>query len=632
MKNSNVDVLIKEHSDFIGQILIARGLIGDHNKDKAELLVHGPIRNYAGIVHCLPATQDEYYSSEGGLFRFGLECAFHSYRSSSARIINSNLVETRIDSDMRWNHAAFLSGLYSEAIKTLSRINVYSIDGTPWHQGHDLFIDWMKGMKVASYQISWRQEPNEELATTVAARIIGQGVFGFLAAGEKNIITTFCDSLMNPNNTQNPLTGIVRAVRHKLIGRDIEQNAAKYGVRRYGMHLEPWLIDTFRYLYNTRKWTVNTERSAIWYGRDGVYITWPGSFGSLVEAFKETSVPFIPHGADGLISVLHDSRIITGDGNELVYKIRIRGESGKERANTAIRLANPDIVFYGKEYPDPLDYALEHGLDAGNSSMPDSVGESGGDGNDANKKSSVNNAAPNALAVDAVVPDSGNASIRPGKKHGSRNNQTGGSSRGSTAPKALNEHNEGGINLTEMFSTGAGDDALPSGKRDASDSDNNSGWSDARVFFEELDRHSFGKAVGGRPDAAPQVAENANVGVVSGMESPRGDGRAAVSGNDDGSAGETGALPINAHASQPEHVNAGEGPLNNNNHNGDAQEQPIPVSSIDANGGTDRPKKAAKPAGLELEYVIPGPRQATNGASGGDKARIDLSELFGNKG
>ena len=251
--NKNVDALINDYSDFIGQILIARGLIGDHNKGKAGLLVHGPIRNYANIVHYLPATQDEYYAKEGGLFRFGLECAFHSYRSSCAKIMNSNLVETRIDSDLRWSHAAFLSGLYSEAIKTLSGINIYSTDGTPWHQGHEIFTDWMKEMKVASYQISWRQEPDEELATTVAARIIGQGIFGYLAAGEKNVITTFCDSLMNPNNMQNPLTSIVRAIRHKLINRDIEQNAAKYGVKRYGMHLEPWLIDTFRHLYNTRK-------------------------------------------------------------------------------------------------------------------------------------------------------------------------------------------------------------------------------------------------------------------------------------------------------------------------------------------------------------------------------------------
>ena len=526
IKNNNVDVLINEHSDFIGKILIARGLIGDHNKGKAELLVHGPIRNYANIVHYLPATEDDYYSAEGGLFRFGLECAFHSYRSSCAKIINSNLVETRIDSDMRWNHAAFLSGLYSEAIKTLSMINIYSIDGTPWHQGHEIFIEWMKGMKVASYQISWRQEPNEELATTVAARIIGQGIFGFLAAGEKNIITTFCDSLMNPGNTQNPLTGIVRAVRHKLINRDIEQNAAKYGVKRYGMHLEPWLIDTFRYLYNTHKWTVNTGRSALWYGRDGVYITWPGSFGSLVEAFKETNVPFIPHGPAGLISVLHDSRIITGDGNELIYKIRFKDESGKERMNTAIRLANPGIVFYGKDYPDQLDYILEYGLDSDNSSMPASVEESGGEGNDdANRKSASNNAAPNALAVDAATPNSGNTSISPNQKHNSGNNQADDPYHSSNTASKTD-----GINLMGMFSTGAVDDALPPDKAEASDSDKNSGRGDGRHF-----------------DAAPQVAEKADAG-VSDMESHDG-GHTVVSGNEAGPIGDTGASAINVRIS-----------------------------------------------------------------------------------
>ncbi len=367
IENRPVNELVDGFADFIENIKVARGLIGDHNKAEAELLVYGPIRNYAEIVHYLPATEDDYYYGEGGLFRFGIECAFHAYRASCAKIMNESAVETRLESEIRWNHAAFLSGLYSEAIHTLSRINVYSQDGKPWHQGHEIFTDWMRQNKVESYQISWRQEPNEELATTVAARIIGQGIFGFLATGEKNVITTFCDSLMNANNMQNPLTGIVRGVRHKLMNKDIDQNASKYGSRRYGMHLEPWLIDAFRYLYNTRKWTVNEGRSALWYGKDGVYITWPGSFNKMAEAFKETNVPFVPHGPDGLMGLLHDSNIIVSDKHGLVHEITLKDSDGKERKQTAIKLSSPDILFFGKEHPKQLDYVLSGNKRAANS-------------------------------------------------------------------------------------------------------------------------------------------------------------------------------------------------------------------------------------------------------------------------
>ena len=652
IKNKNADALIIDYSAFIGQILIARGLIGEHNKDKAELLVHGPIRNYSCIVHYLPATQDEYYSAEGGLFRFGLECAFHSYRSSCAKIMNSNLVEKRIDSDMRWNHAAFLSGLYSEAIKTLSRINIYSIDGTPWHQGHEIFMEWMKQGNVASYQISWRQEPNEELAATVAARIIGQGIFGYLAAGEKNIITTFCDSLMNPNNMQNPLTGIVRSVRHKLINKDIEQNAAKYGVKRYGMHLEPWLIDTFRYLYNTRKWTVNEGRSALWYGRDGVFLTWPGSFGSLVEAFRETNVPFIPHGAAGLINVLHDSRIITGDGNELIYRIRIKGE-GKERMNTAIRLANPDIVFYGKDYPRQLDYILEYGLEDGNPLPSDYVGEyDGGRGDAGIRKGVSTHAIPNALTMDGVMPNSGSASIHSGRKNPSKNKRAGGFPSQNTEPGKE-------INLVDVFSAGAGagrltevDEYCPVAKP-RPDPKTHNGMPDNKPVsiepfkvkpvsgikapspelsgFDENELNNIadfmailnnGRNIG--DEASPTKKQNAQDASgsdksgclssamalleeldnhsfnekadvdVSDMESPGYNGCAAVSGN--GSGPSDGSLTIN------------------NPNTGDALEPLVPVLAVDVKDDIDRS------------------RQGKEGFSERSKVTLDIAKLFEDKG
>ena len=79
----------------------------------------------------------------------------------------------------------------------------------------------------------------------------------------------------------------------------------------------------------------------------------------------------------------------------------------------------------------------------------------------------------------------------------------------------------------EMFSTGVGDDASPPTKVEASDSDSdkNSALSTAMDLPEELDNHSFGKGEGGHSDAlAPQVTEKADVGVVSDMESPGGDG------------------------------------------------------------------------------------------------------------
>jgi hypothetical protein len=327
--------------------------------------------------------------------------------------------------------------------------------------------------------------------------------------------------------------------------------------------------------------------------------------------------------------------------------------------NTAIRLANPDIVFYGKEYPDPLDYNLEYGLEAGNSSMPAYVEEYGCERNDdAIKKDAGNNAAPNALTVDAVIPNSCNTSVRPVPKNDSKNNQVDGSSRHSTAPKATD------INLMEMFSIGdgagqlqdvdgcdsiettrhdlktnsgtpdnqaagsenfkaksiaeihasspelsklkdselngiadfmtslnnghnIGDDALPAKKGDALDAGKNNGLSAALAVFEELDNHSFGKGEGGRSNAiAPKAAENADAS-VSGMESPGGDGCAAVSGNEAVPSGDTGASAINVRIS-PGAPTIGGGSLNNNTPNkSDASEPPDPVSAIDVEGATN---------------------------------------------
>lgn len=355
---ATLDAVLDGQRELLQTIIAARGLSGDHNLPAAERQIIGAVRHFAELVHLLPASEKAHFRTPGGLFRFGLESGLHAIRYAERRILTRETPELRKETETLWTHAAFLAGLYSESIRVLSRLSVYSDDGLSWHPGADLLYPWLSGNKVKKYHLRWSLHEDRLMSAAVAGKTVPTSQAQILAKGEKAILSTLMSALYNLDDMSNPIVRIVQSVRYKLSERDLAADVSRYGKPAAGMHLEPWLIDAMRHLLGSRYWTVNAERSKVWHGRDGVYLIWPLSGADIQKELRESQCPFLPSDPSILAEILLDAGIIERNGPGYLFDIRIpQAESNDLKSFEALLLSRPEILF-GAETPMPMDMVL----------------------------------------------------------------------------------------------------------------------------------------------------------------------------------------------------------------------------------------------------------------------------------
>lgn len=357
-----IETIINSNQEMIQQIILARGLAGNHNAKKAEIKILEPIRHLAEIVHLLPASEKNHFRTPGGLFRFSLESALFGIRYAERRILTRVTPEIRRENEALWTHAAFLTGLFSESILVISRISVYSEEGgIEWHPGMESIFQWMQRNKLKSYHIRWSEKEDRSMIYALAGKAIKPEQAEILAQGEKAIYKTLLSALHDQEDLNNPLVKINRSVKYKLIERDEASDPSRYGKPLAGMHLDPWLIDAMRHLVEKKRWVVNEENGRCWHGKDGVYLVWPLAASDMQRELKESESPFVPNTKEILAELMQEAGIIEsiGIGGGYLFDIAIpQSDSPEMKYVTAIRLVRHEILFEKVAYS-PLDKNLQ---------------------------------------------------------------------------------------------------------------------------------------------------------------------------------------------------------------------------------------------------------------------------------
>ena len=357
-----IETIINSNQEMIQQIILARGLAGNHNAKKAEITILEPIRHLAEIVHLLPASEKNHFRTPGGLFRFSLESALFGIRYAERRILTRVTPEIRRENEALWTHSAFLTGLFSESILVISRISVYSEEGgIEWHPGMESIFQWMQRNKLKSYHIRWSEKEDRPMTYALAGKAIKPEQAEILAQGEKAIYKTLLSALHDQEDLNNPLVKINRSVKYKLIERDEAGDPSRYGKPLAGMHLDPWLIDAMRHLVEKKRWVVNEENGRCWHGKDGVYLVWPLAATDMQRELKESESPFVPNTKEILAELMQEAGIIEsiGMGGGYLFDIAIpQSDSPEIKYVTAIRLVRHEILFEKVAYS-PLDKNLQ---------------------------------------------------------------------------------------------------------------------------------------------------------------------------------------------------------------------------------------------------------------------------------
>ncbi len=359
------DLLIERNKEMIKQIILARGLAGTHNKDEVEKRIMSPIRHLAEMTHLLPASEKNHFKLLGGLFSFCLEVSLFSIRYAERRILTRATPEIRKDEESLWTHAAFLTGLFSEAITAISKISVYAEDkGIEWRPGAESLYEWLQKNDLKRYHIRWSDKEDRSTVYIMAGKSIQKEQTDIFATGEKAIYKTLYAALQDQKDHSNPLANIVDIVKYKIMERDEWSYADRYGKPLAGMHLEPWLIDAMRHLVQKKRWAPNEENGRIWHGQDGVFLVWPLAASDMQVQLKSAECPFIPSTQEILADILLDAEII--EKNRLggyLFDIGVPvAESNEKKHLEALKLARYEILFVKTQHK-PIDGNLRIKVD-----------------------------------------------------------------------------------------------------------------------------------------------------------------------------------------------------------------------------------------------------------------------------
>lgn len=357
-----IDKLINSNQEMIRQIILARGLAGTHNAQEVKIKILDPIQHLAEMAHLLPASEKDHFRSPGGLFSFSLESALFGIRYAERRILTRVTPEIRRENESLWAHAAFLTGLFSEAIRVISQLSVYSEEGgIEWRPGMESIFQWLERNHLKSYHLRWHQKENVSIKHALAGKVIQPEQEEILIGGEKTILNSLIMAFHDQDDWKNPLVRINRTVRNSLIQRDLMSDPSRYGRPLTGMHLEPWLIDAMRHLVEKKRWVVNEDNGRVWHGKDGVFVVWPLAANDMQRELKEAECPFVPNTREILAELLQEAGIIERLGNNGGYlcDIAIPQADNPEKAYvTAIRLVRHEILFEKSVYQ-PLPQELQ---------------------------------------------------------------------------------------------------------------------------------------------------------------------------------------------------------------------------------------------------------------------------------
>ena len=347
--------LIRSQSALIDRIRLCFGLDQETFARDALALIEA----YAGYVHLLPATPDNYFRQPGGLLQLGLEVAFYALQGTDAHIFcGQSTISTRRQLEPRWRHATFIGGLCCELHRALASLIVVDADGNEWPAYLTPLAAWLAERCVERYFVRWRAQAPEarSLGLFALPHVVGPAVLQDLSTGNTVIVPHLLASVggLPVYREPNVLDSLVRRSLALVIDRNLKASADRYGSPQFGSHLERYLVDALRHLAAAESaWVPNREKSRVWYGSDGLFLLWPQCAADAQALLEADQLPGIPKSADTVLDLLLAAGVAEPrDSSHNTWLIQPPGAKGPL---DAIKLTSPAILWSGPEAsPHPL--------------------------------------------------------------------------------------------------------------------------------------------------------------------------------------------------------------------------------------------------------------------------------------
>lgn len=369
-----IDDVLAAQDDLIRRIKLSYGT----SRDTFDTDLFSVIRRYAEYVYLLPATPDNHFSLPGGLLRMGLEVAFYALQATDGQIFSGrSTISHRRQLEPRWRHATFIAGLCSELHRTLSHVIVIDAKGNEWPAYLSPLTRWLHEQSTSRFFLRWIPQAQETRSLGVFAlpQIVAPATLHYLAQGNSVVVPHMMASIsgMPVYREHNILEQLVRRATALVIDRDLQSSGERYGKPRLGSHLERYLVDALRRLVvSNAQWTPNTEKSRVWYGKDGLYIVWPNAANDVRKLLEADQLPGIPKASETLLEILIDAGIVEPSAETHATWAILPPHADK--AIEAVRLASPSILLAAMDRPpEPLPHVLVKAPSASGAAPPSMV-------------------------------------------------------------------------------------------------------------------------------------------------------------------------------------------------------------------------------------------------------------------
>ena len=330
-------------------------------------LVRPVVERYAAFVHLLPASEAHHHRGAGGLFRHGLEVAFHAAQASQGRIfaLDRGPAERR-ELEPRWRLAAGLAGLCHDVGKPVSDLSVSDREGrTTWRPLLESLTDWATANGVAHYFLRWRERRHarhETFGLLVLERILTPEVTAWLVDADPEILQGLLAAVAGIDDGAALGTLVAEADRAS-VERDLRENHIDPAATSLGVPVDRYLLDAMRRLARGGRWQINVPGARLWMLAEGLHVVWPAGVEDIVGLLAADRVPGIPRDPDTLADILLERGLALPRQEEAHTHRYWRlaptplARDGQVVTLSMLRLASPDLVLAGAP-PAPVGVVL----------------------------------------------------------------------------------------------------------------------------------------------------------------------------------------------------------------------------------------------------------------------------------
>ncbi len=315
------------------------------------------VEKLAGIVHLLPASQEDHHSYEGGLFTHSLETATNAVVAAQNQIFDAD--ETpgqKYQNKKRWVLAAALAGLAHDLGKVIQDIRVVDADTHKIRRMDVPMKNWIDADHVRAYSISWANEdrtPKSHQGDShfMLRSILSDYIVHFLCfEGNAKIYKALRNAVYDMSS--GPLGKILQDA-------DI-RSASDDQVHRAQLSANNQIIQTsnagqicraIQRLLTSGKWSYNKADSKVFVTREGCFLRWDDeSTAAEISAASrqlasETKTSYVPRSKEIMYENLQHGRVLLQKEKVGGYMWSVCPIATKNKYITCLRFHNAQHLF-----------------------------------------------------------------------------------------------------------------------------------------------------------------------------------------------------------------------------------------------------------------------------------------------